>query len=394
MDFTDSKVALDTDVAERLVDYIREDGTDLAESTLDVPIAHYVSPERAGAEIALLRRLPLIVAHVSEIKAPGDFIVREALGVSLLLVRKADGSIAAYHNMCRHRGGRVEQREEGHKPIFMCRYHGWSYRAEDGGLHNVPYEATHGAIDHSCNGLHRFRADVRHGMVYVRLAQGDDTPIAEYLGPEVDAQLDPWELEDTIVYLDKSFTLKVNWKLVMDGAIDSLHPQFLHPKPGGVGSRVVTNVAVFKAFGRHGKLFQPRSKLRTLVKSGEPLVSSTKYISSLLLLYPNALAIGAPDHTEFWTVWPSLSDPSECTIRIRFFVKPEILTPEMEARVNKSWEVLREAATEEDWPMEVWIQENALVRPDGSFRYGRNEKSAQHLHRQLARDLDGAACLP
>ncbi|MGE4429921.1 MAG: aromatic ring-hydroxylating dioxygenase subunit alpha [Sphingobium sp.] len=390
MDFSDSKVALDADIADRLVDYIRTDTTDQADGVLDVPIAHYVSPERAAAELALLKKMPLIVAHISELKEPGDFLTREVLGLSLLLVRKADGSVAAYHNMCRHRGGRVEQRETGRKPVFMCRYHGWSYRAEDGALHNIPYEATHGDIDYACNGLHRFRADVRHGLIHVRLTDGDDSSIEDYLGPDVDAQLAPWSLEDTIIYLDKVFTLKVNWKLVMDGAIDSLHPQFLHPKPGGVGSRVVTNVAVFKEYGRHGKLFQPRSKLRALVKSGDPIPSSTRYISSLLLLYPNALAIGAPDHTEFWTVWPSLTDPSECTIRIRFFVKPDLLTPEMEARVNKSWDVLREAATEEDWPMEVWIQENAQARPEGSFRYGRNEKSAQHLHRQLARDLDPA----
>lgn len=390
MDFSDSKVALDADVADRLVDYIRTDSTDQAESELEVPILHYVSKERADAEIALLKTKPLIVAHVSELKEAGDFITREVLGVALLIVRKADGSVATYHNMCRHRGGRVEQQEAGRKPIFMCRYHGWSYKAENGALHSVPYEATFGEIDHDCNGLRRFRTDVSHGLIYVRLADGDDTPLASYLGPEVDAQLAPWSLEDTTIFLDKVFTLKVNWKLVMDGAIDSLHPQFLHPKPGGVGSRVVTNVAVFKEYGRHGKLFQPRSKLRALVKSGEPIQSSTKYISSLLLIYPNALAIGAPDHTEFWTVWPSLHDPSESTIRIRFFVKPDLLTPEMEARINKSWEVLREAATEEDWPMEIWIQENALARPEGTFRYGRNEKSAQHLHRQLAKDLDAA----
>lgn len=388
MDIVDSKVALDADVADRLVDYIRADGTDQAESELEVPIAHYVSPDRAAAEIALLKRLPLIVAHVSELKEPGDFLTREVLGIALLLVRKADGSVAAYHNMCRHRGGRVEQREDGRKPIFMCRYHGWSYKAEDGALHSVPYEATFGPIDYACNGLHRFRAEVRHGMIYVRLSEGDDAPIADYLGAEVDAQLDPWRLEDTVIYLDKTFTLPVNWKLVMDGAIDSLHPQFLHPKPGGVGSRVVTNVAVFKEFGRHGKLFQPRAKLRTLIKAGDPPASSTKYVSSLLMVYPNAMFIGAPDHTEAWTVWPSLTNPAESTIRIRFFVRPEILTPEMEARINLSWDVLREAATEEDWPMEVWIQENAAVRPEGSFRYGRNEKSAQHLHRQLAKDLD------
>jgi phenylpropionate dioxygenase-like ring-hydroxylating dioxygenase large terminal subunit len=391
MGFSGSKVALDSDVADRLVDYIRNQGTDLAASELQVPIEHFVSPRRAEAEIALFKRLPLIVAHISELKAAGDFITREVLGMALLIVRKADGSVATYHNMCRHRGGRVEQREAGHRALFTCRYHGWSYDAEDGALRSVPYEEPPGSVDRACNSLHKLRTDVRHGLIFVWFDDGEAGSIADYLGPEVDAQLAPWGLDSSVIVLDKTFTLKINWKLVLDGAVDSLHPQFLHPKPGGVGSRVVSNVAVFKEFGRHGKLFQARAKVRTLLEAGEPPTSSTQYLASLLVLYPNALFIGAPDHTEAWTLWPSLTDPSECTLRIRFFARPEILSPDMEARINRSWEVLREAATEEDWPMEVWIQENARARPDGAFLYSRNEKAAQHLHRQLARDLDGAA---
>ena len=63
----------------------------------------------------------------------------------------------------------------------------------------------------------------------------------------------------------------------------------------------------------------------------------------------------------------------------------------MEARINKSWEILSKAATTEDFPMEAWIQQNAQAWPGGTFRYGRNEVSAQHLHHQLARDIDEVA---
>ncbi|WP_336967480.1 aromatic ring-hydroxylating dioxygenase subunit alpha [Sphingobium aromaticiconvertens] len=383
----DTSVSLDEDVVARLIDHVRNNSTDMTDSELHVPIDHFVSVERAQAEIALMRTLPLIVGHVSEIKTPGDFITREILGVGLLITRQDDGSVVTYRNMCKHRGGRVEQKEAGRKRIFMCRYHGWSYNSEGGTLRPLPYEDSYGPIDRDCTKLDEIRTEVHHGLIFIDLSGQSDCSVADYLGPEVNAQIAPWGLDNAVVYLDKSFTLPINWKLVMDGAIDSLHAQFLHPGPGNVGARTLTNIAVFREFGRHGKLFQPRTKLKALIASGEDLGASSKYVASLLMVYPNAMVIGAPDHVEFWTVWPS-ANPSECTVKIRFLVRPEILNPDMEARINKSWEILSTAATNEDWPMEVWIQENANAWPSGTFRYGRNEVSAQHLHHQLARDLD------
>ena len=66
----------------------------------------------------------------------------------------------------------------------------------------------------------------------------------------------------------------------------------------------------------------------------------------------------------------------------------------MEARINKSWQILSDAATTEDFPMKEAIQRNVNAWPSGSYNYGRNEKSAQHLHRQLFKDIDGSVCGP
>jgi phenylpropionate dioxygenase-like ring-hydroxylating dioxygenase large terminal subunit len=226
--------------------------------------------------------------------------------------------------------------------------------------------------------------EVRHGLIFVNLS--GDTNLADFIGPEVDAQLEPWHIADSTIFIDKTFTLPINWKLIMDGAVDSLHAQYLHPGPGNVGSRTLTNVAEFRKYGPHGRLFAPRTRLKKLVDSGEEVQASTRYVASIMLLYPNALMAAAPDHIEFWTVWPS-ANPAECTVRIRLFVRSAILTPEIEDRVRKSWEILENAATNEDWPMEVGIQQNAMVWPDGVFRYGRNEVSAQHLHHELTKAM-------
>jgi len=374
-------------VSSRLIGHIRAETTDLADHDLQVPVAHFVSPQRARAEIALMKTLPLLVAHCSELAKPGDFITRSVLGTPLLLARQEDGSVRAWLNACRHRGGRVEQKASGNKRVFVCQYHGWSYEREGGGLRHVPYEKSFEHIDKGCSGLVGVRAEQRHGMVFVTLEGGAQAALPDYLGPEVDAQMAPWQLEDSVILVDKSFELEMNWKLVMDGAIDVIHPRFLHAN--GVGKLIASNIGVFRTYGRHGQHFGARTKLESLVKSGEPLQGSSRYIGSNLVIYPNSMMIAAPDHIEFWTVWPTPGNPSRCTAQIRFLVRRDILDETVEQRVLKSWEILEQAATQEDWPMERYIQQNAEARPEGSYRYGRSELACQHLHRQLAADLDG-----
>lgn len=389
-----AEVALDTDALDRLVELIRDGDTDRADATMIVPAAHYASPQRAVTELSLLRRLPIVVGHVSEVPDAGSFYTRTLLGIPLLVVRQKDGSVAVFRNMCRHRGGRVEQAESGKRGLFMCQYHGWSYAADGGALKAVPYESTGGVVDRRCNSLIAFPVEVRYGLIFATLS--DDAPRAldTFLGPDMDAQLGPWNLDRSIVFLDNLISLDVNWKLVMDGAIDSLHAQFLHPKPGGVGSRTVNHSAVFKEFGPHGKMFMARAKLKKLLDAGEDVGASSKYIGTVMSLYPNNVLVEAPDHIELWSVWPNIADPGKCLVRIRFMVRPEILTPDMEMRIRKSWDILRDAGMEEDFPMEAFIQENAAAWPEGTFQYGTNEKSAQHLHRQLHRDIDGGVEAP
>jgi hypothetical protein len=66
-------------IADRLVDHIRNRTTDMADHDLWIPARHFVDKGRADAEVALMRRLPLIVAHHSELPEPGNFITRSLL---------------------------------------------------------------------------------------------------------------------------------------------------------------------------------------------------------------------------------------------------------------------------------------------------------------------------
>jgi phenylpropionate dioxygenase-like ring-hydroxylating dioxygenase large terminal subunit len=395
MTATATMMSADRSALDALIAHVRNATTDTADATLEVPVSHYTSPERAARERALLLRLPLAVAHISEVAEPGMFVTRTYMGVPVLIVGQRGGGAKVFRNLCRHRGGMVELAESGKRSIFMCQYHGWSYAAADGGaLKVVPYEETAGGVDKTCRSLIELPSEVRHGLVWARLEEGEMMPVADYLGEAVDNQIAPWDLAGSILFMDHVMEKQINWKIVVDGTLDSLHAQFLHGKPGGVGALSVNHAMVFRDYGRHGKMIMGRRRLKRKIDAGEMPEPDLRTMASVMLLYPNSLFVEAPDHVELWSVWPDAQDPQRSTVRIRFLVRANVLTPEIADRVNRSWEILRLAATEEDFPMEESIQCNAQASPRASFTYGRNEKSAQHLHRQLFQDIDGGVAGP
>jgi phenylpropionate dioxygenase-like ring-hydroxylating dioxygenase large terminal subunit len=370
-------------VFDRVVDHITHGTTDLADSTLHVPIRHFVSPDHLADELAVIRRQWLVGAMACEVPEPGSFVTRDIMGTSLLFVRKKSGKVATYLNMCRHRGGKVELEAVGRKPFFVCGYHGWSYDGE-GALRGVPYEDHLGPVDRGCHGLHAIACEERHGIVWIDLSGQRTDTVAQFLGA-ADGVLAEHALDRCVIHMDQRMDLAINWKLVMDGAIDVLHPQFLHPN--GVGKLVQTNASVWQDLGRHGRSFSVYKKFADKVRAGQVDPEDRRYITGNMVLFPNVSLIPTPDHFEFWTVWPDPADPGRCFVHIRFVIEASRLDERMAGRIERSWRILEQAAREEDFPMEETIQANARSRPSGTFLYGRSEAPCQHLHRQMAREM-------
>lgn len=371
-------------VYERLVAHIQNGTTDQADSVLTVPVANFTSEAHLQRELAVFRNQPLVVAMASEVPEPSSFVSRDILGAPLLVVRRKDGTAAVYRNMCRHRGGKVELEEKGRKPFFVCSYHGWSYDG-NGALRGVPFEQHLGEIDRGCSSLIEIRSEERHGMIWADFSGQTDRSIADFLGP-ADEKLAQYAVEQTTIYMEKRIDTAINWKLVIDGAIDVLHPQFLHPK--GVGKLIETNASLWEQFGRHGRSWSAYKKLSDKVRAGTHSEEDGRYCSGNFVVFPNICMIPTPTHYEFWTVWPDLKDPGKCQVHIRFLIDPALLDEKRKGQIEKSWSILQQAATEEDFPMEETIQANATAYPVGDFLYGRSEAPCQHLHRQLARAME------
>jgi len=76
----------------------------------------------------ILRRTWQFVGHEAMAPNPGDYLAEEIGGAPVVVVRNAEGGLAAFHNVCRHRAGALVGDGAGNcGEAFTCRYHGWRY---------------------------------------------------------------------------------------------------------------------------------------------------------------------------------------------------------------------------------------------------------------------------
>src|SRR5262249_33923496 len=119
--------------ARQLLAHLDHRTTALADGIYRNPVTDYTSPEQAARERQLFfHDGPINVGLSALLPEPGDWLTHDWAGVPILLVRRLDGSLGAFLNVCRHRGARVAD-GCGNAKDFPCPYHGWTY-AHDGSL--------------------------------------------------------------------------------------------------------------------------------------------------------------------------------------------------------------------------------------------------------------------
>lgn len=193
-----------------------------------IPAENYRDPERLKAEIEKVFRKGWIVGgHSSEIRDPGDFKVWENLGDTVVIGRREDGSLSAFHNVCQHRGARIV-RSSGHcAGTFQCRWHGWRYDME-GKLVHVPKRDEFDPSE--LEGLRAPAVAVGewNGIIWINLSGPDSAPpLLEYMG-ELVPEFEPFEIGKMKPIHHQVRTFKANWKAVLDGFNEAYHGATTH----------------------------------------------------------------------------------------------------------------------------------------------------------------------
>ena len=154
---------------------------EMADRYMEVPLDYFTDPGWFAKERALFETQPLALIASCEIANPHDYVVRNAVGRSILLTRDEEGVAHAFLNYCRHRGAEPAC-GSGNRRHFSCPYHAWVYDTK-GALVNMPLRDRHDALDLSQFGLVELPSEERHGFVWAILTRDHPIDVAAHLGP-------------------------------------------------------------------------------------------------------------------------------------------------------------------------------------------------------------------
>ncbi|KAF9889816.1 hypothetical protein FE257_006906 [Aspergillus nanangensis] len=198
-----------------------------------LPASWYTSVEMYQLERrAIFSKKWLLTTHKLRLPNPGDWLRYDVAGFPFVLVKDRQGSVNAFHNVCRHRAFPVVTEDHGTSRIFSCKYHGWSYGL-NGKLAKAPGYQELDGFDKSKNGLFPIHVHVDgNGFIWVNLdaaetpevAWADDFAEIDKLARFADVDWDEYTFDHTW-----DMEGAYNWKILADNYNECYHCQTAHP---------------------------------------------------------------------------------------------------------------------------------------------------------------------
>ena len=351
------------------------------------PIDRYVDPLHAARERAsLFADYPIVVGHGSDVRSPGDFFVDDLSGRSLLIVRGDDGLLRGFHNVCGHRGSAVEMTGCGTRRRFTCPYHAWSYDTT-GELRSIPNDDGFASVDRGLHGLVAVPVEERHGLVWAVPGAAPDATIdvAAYLG-ELDAELAAFEMSDHVRERTDVLREQFNWKLVVDGFLETYHIRFLHRDT--IGPYIGSNFALYDGYGLHARMIGLRESFHHARSSASENREFLPHVAIIYLVFPNTVLVWQGDHFEVWSVFPDDERADRMVARASLLAPTPPTTEAEQRHWDKNWEVLMNTVLNEDFVVARTMQGNFSSGARSHAVFGRQEATLQHYHRTLEHELE------
>src|SRR3954453_9847690 len=214
------------------------------------------------------------VGRAERVAGPGDWMRVEPADESLLVVRGKDEQLRAFYNVCRHRGSRICDDEQGSvRSHLRCPYHAWGY-ALDGTLVTPPM-VEKDEVDRPSTSLWPVPLDVWEGFVFVNLSREEPRPLLEDLADQQDDVLELARVGLSQLRIGHVTTVDVqaNWKILLENYNECLHCPTVHPelvsvipayRKGSIFEDGRTDGVVSLADGRTAVAVDPRLRLPLL----------------------------------------------------------------------------------------------------------------------------------
>jgi Rieske 2Fe-2S family protein len=211
-----------------------------ADGSKTLPQRYFTSAEVLQEELGkIFARNWVLVGHQSQLASPGDYIVQQVNGESLIFVRDKGAAIHAFFNVCRHRGTRLIESEGGKCAAIQCPYHAWTY-ALDGKLIGAPHMDEVPGFDKNDYGLRPANAGIWEGFVFVNVGernkanrQSDSATegvdrLADWFAP-LTGKFSQWNLPNLVSAKRIEYDVRANWKLIFENYSECYHCPGVHP---------------------------------------------------------------------------------------------------------------------------------------------------------------------
>ena len=369
-------------------DYLSSGNTAMSEAVFTNPVTAYACPERLALERqTLFRDYPLLLGMSCQLANPGDYLTEDFSGTPLLLVRQQDGSLSGFINACAHRGAPVADGAGTHGTGFTCPYHAWSYEL-DGRLRRIPGESGFACINRDEYGLKSIPVIEKNGMIWAipnPSSAAEPIDIDVYLGGLAEEfksySFDAYHHFDTRV-----LEPRINWKMGMDGFLETYHLAALHPKT--VGPLYYTNRNTADAFGLNHRMVGIRKTFADVNDDTELEKDFLRHTIVLYTLFPNTMFVYQMDHLEVWRLFPDSDDPNRSKMVLSMYT-PEPVTGDSAQRHWENNLRLALATVEaEDLMLGEKIQRGYQSGAQSFVTYGRNEPALTHFHASLEQAMD------
>lgn len=268
----------------RMIDCVARRTSELAPVPLLVDTGIYTDPVRHAAERErVFLQTPLLAGFSCELPEPGSVLHMDAFGPPVFILRREDGGLDAFRNVCPHRGARLV---EGLRIAggVVCPFHAWRFGL-DGLLQSRPQEAAF-----ACGGpapaLTRVPVAEKHGLVFLRLdPAGEPVDVDAFLGPMAPL-LRSFGLDRAEHVRTDTLMTEANWKLVVDVSCEGYHVPATHPQT--LSPQLVPFITIHDSFGRHHRFASPARRMQAWVDLPEDAWPASHY-SAVHYLFPNTI---------------------------------------------------------------------------------------------------------
>ncbi len=296
-----------------------------------------------------------------QIPNPGDYLLCDAAGESIIVTRENSGEVRAFFNVCRHRGTRMCTEQHGKLPgRIQCPYHGWTYGL-DGQLLIAPHmdESTFRREDYP---LHEVHVEYWDGNLFLNMSRNPQ-PLAAQLA-DLPAKFAPWGMRDLRLHRQHFYEVNANWKLIITNYNECLHCPVLHPAlcrvsdpmSGDNDSPQPTYIGGSMKFRGDAQTMSVDGKRHRDYLPG--LNNEQRGRVLYYAIYPNLLLSLHPDYVMAHRLWPRAVDLTQIICEWYFHPK-EMAKPDFNAEdAIAFWDT----TNKEDWAISELSQKGISSR--------------------------------